>query len=278
MNEDLVRELHDAAARSESPAEASVRPPETTSRQLAAMRRDVLRKLRVERGMSVVEIGCGIALVGLPVARRTTRYVGLDFAPQAVQVANERFRAAGLEGRASAQHVDVLALREDELRKLGRFSRVLMYAVLHYARTDQEALSFLSVAAELLDTGGRALIGSLPLTDLRDDWPPPGERHRGSLARVTAAARWTTSAGAASVPLTRRWKARYLFESALNQRARRADFVSPRLPADYTLSLTTAAVERWLAMLPNELVHHWELPSPGAPLAAARADLIVERP
>jgi SAM-dependent methyltransferase len=242
------------------------------------MRRDVLRKLRIEPGVSVVEIGCGIALVGLPVARRATRYLGLDFAPQAVQVANERFRKAGLEGRASAQHVDVLALGADELRQLGRFSRVLMYAVLHYARTDQEALRFLSVAADLLDRGGRALIGSLPLADLRDDWPSPGEGQKRGLERVTAAARWTTSAGAASVPLTRRWKTRYMFESVLNKRARRADFVAPSLPANYTLPLTTAAIERWLAMLPNELVHHWELPAAGAPLAAARADLIVVRP
>ena len=298
MSENLVRDIHDAAAVSEIPAEASVRPPGTTSRELAAMQRDVLRKLALEPDMSVLEIGCGVALVGLPVARRAARYVGLDFAPQAVQAANRRFLENGLADKATALEVDVLALGDAEIRDLGQFDRVLAYAVLHYARSEQEARRFLQVTHDLLASGGRALIGNLPLEDLRDDWPapspptpspaapslpaPPSPRAspshaRGRAARLAATARWTASAGKAPVPLTRTWKARYLAQSAAKRRSRRPAFVSPQLPPNYTLPLTTAGFERWLTAFHEDLRHEWALPAPGAPLAASRADLILVR-
>jgi len=277
VSENLVRDIHDAAAVSNIPAEASVRPPGTTSRELAAMHRDVLRKLALEPGMSVLEIGCGVALVGLPVARRAARYVGLDFAPQAVQAANRRFLGSGLADKATAVDVDVLALGDDEIRELGRFNRVLAYAVLHYARSEDEARRFLQVTHDLLASGGRALIGNLPLEDLRADWPSPPPHPRGRAARLAATARWTASAGKAPVPLTRRWKARYLAESAIKRRSHDPEFVAPQLPPNYTLPLTTVAFARWLTALHEDLRHEWVLPAPGAPLAASRADLILLR-
>ena len=276
MSENLVRDIHDVAATSAIPAEASVRPSGTTSRELAAMQRDVLRKLALEPGMSVLEIGCGVAVIGLPVAERAARYVGLDFAPHAVDAANRRFLEAGLADKATAVNVDVLALGDTELRELGPFDRVLAYAVLHYARSEQETVRFLQVIHDLLASGGRALIGNLPLEDLRADWPAPPPQTPGLAARLAAVARWTTSAGKSPVPLTRGWKARYVVQSATKGRSRDPEFVSPQLPPNYTLPLTTAVFERWLAAF-DELGHRWALPAPGVPLAAARADLILVR-
>jgi SAM-dependent methyltransferase len=140
MSNNLVRDIHDVVASSKDLAEASIRPSGTTRRELRAMERDVLRKLQLERGTSVAEIGCGIGLLGLPVAERAARYVGLDFAPLAVAVATERLGAAGLSDRASVLCIDALSVAEEELDRLGRFDRVLMYAVLHYARNEQEAM------------------------------------------------------------------------------------------------------------------------------------------
>jgi len=276
VSENLVRDIHDAVAGSDIPAEASVRPPGTTSRELAAMHRDVMRKLRPEHS-SVVEIGCGVALLGEPVARRAARYMGLDFAPQAVAAANRRFRDAGLAEKAVAVNVDVLALGATELRDLGRFERVLMYAVLHYARSEDEAVRFLRVVDALLASGGRALIGSLPLEDLQTDWPAPGDPEASRLARLAKSARWIATRGTAPVPLSRVWKARHLAQSAVRDRSREPRFASPQLPANYTLPLTTAAIERWLAGFGDDLRHRWLLPAPGVPLAAGRADLILVR-
>lgn len=277
MSENLVRDIHDAAATSEIPAEASVRPSGTTPRELGAMHRDILRKLALEPGMNVLEIGCGVGVVGLPVAERAARYVGLDFAPQAVNAANRRFLEAGLADKAKAVNIDVLALGDAELRDLGRFDRVLAYAVLHYARSEQEAMRFLQVIHDLLPNGGRALIGNLPLEDLRVDWPSAPPRSPTRAARLAAAACWTASAGGAPVPLTRRWKALYIAQSATRGRSQDPEFVSPQLPPNYTLPLTTVAFERWLTALGSDLGHRWALPAPGVPLAAGRADLILVR-
>jgi SAM-dependent methyltransferase len=278
-SDNLVRDVHDAVAGSDILAEASVRPAGTTGRELRAMQRDVLRKLQLDREASVVEIGCGIGLLGVPVARRAGRYVGLDFAPRAVEVANGRLLAAGLAPRARAMCVDILGADREMLKALGRFDRVLVYSVLHYARTDAEAVRFLRSTVDLLAPRGRALVGNIPLEDLLIDWPaddPP----TGLLARLFAATSWAARGGTAPVPLTRRWKLRRLAEMALKAKARSsvADFAPARLPPSYTISLDTNAVERWLATLGADLVRSWELPAPGVPLGSARADLIVSRP
>lgn len=161
MSDNLARDVHDAVADSDSLVEASVRPPATTPRELEVMRRDVLRKLKLGREMRVAELGCGIALLGVPVAARVAHYVGLDFAPRAVDVANDRLRAAGFGERAKVLCVDVLSVAPAELEALGRFDRVLMYGAFHYARTDAEATCFLQRVVDLLDVGGRALIGNI---------------------------------------------------------------------------------------------------------------------
>jgi SAM-dependent methyltransferase len=279
VSENLVRDVHDAVAASENPAQASVRPPGTTPRELAAMRRDVLRKLRLRAGMSVAEVGCGVGLLGVPVAQRAAVYVGLDFAPQAVLVANERLQAAGVADRARALCLDVLNMPDRDLDELGRFDRVLMYAVLHYARSEREAALFLRRASDLLAPGGRALIGNVPLEDLRCDWRGSERAARGLPARLLATGRWLATPGSAPVPLTRGWKARHTLEATIKRSggAPLDSFAAARLPAGYTLTLSTADVERWLATLDERLTHRWELPAPGVPLAAARADLILQR-
>jgi SAM-dependent methyltransferase len=278
MSDNLVRDVHDAVAGSRSPAEASVRPPGTTPRQLVAMQRDVLRKLRLRRGTSVAEIGCGVALLGVPVARRAGRYVGLDFAPRAVQVANDRLRSAGRHHSAHVVCIDVLTAGREELQELGSFDRVLMYAVFHYARTEQEAMLFLQRTVDLLAPGGRALIGNVPLDDLGADWEAPDTVPQALIARLVALVRWVLHPGTGAVPLTRRWKARNVFETSLKGCSSGQRFAAARLPANYTLLLTTPAVERWLATVDGDFVHHWELPAPGVPLARGRADLIIVRP
>jgi hypothetical protein len=152
-----------------------------------------------------------------------------------------------------------------------------MYAVLHLARSEQEAVRFLQVTVELLASGGRALIGSVPLEDLQVDWPSGRSLAGGRIARLAALGRWMASPGSAPVRLTRRWKARHVLRSVIKGRSDNPDFVLPRLPPNYTLPLTTTALERWLAPFGDELRYEWALPAPGVPLAAARADLIVVR-
>jgi 2-polyprenyl-3-methyl-5-hydroxy-6-metoxy-1,4-benzoquinol methylase len=279
VSDNLVREIHDVVAMSEDPAQASVRPSGTTRRELRAMRRDVLRKLQLRPWMSVAEIGCGVGMLGVPVAERAARYVGLDFAPRAVQVANERLRAAGVGERARALCVDVLGIADEDLEQLGRFDRVLVYATFHYVRSEQEALRFLQRTVDMVVPGGIALVGNIPLEDMGIDWTASERYPRGLIARLIAAGSWIATPDAAPVPLTLGWKARRTVETIIKARSRRLvnAFPPARLPANYTLSLTTVAVESWLAALEGNLTYRWRLPAPGVPLAHGRADLIVLR-
>jgi SAM-dependent methyltransferase len=279
LSDALLRDIHDVVAGSGNPAEASLRPPGTTRRELRAMQRDVLRKLRLGRGISVAEIGCGVGLLGVPVAERAGRYLGLDFAPQAVRVAGERLRAAGADGRADVICLDVLSVQDEQLRELGRFDRVLVYAVVQCVRSEQEGMRFLRCALDLLAPGGMALIGSLPLADLHVDWTPPDPLPRGLRERVLAAGRWILTPGTAPVPLTRRWKARRAVEQIIKMRVQSpiGDFTPLLLPEHYTIALSTATVERWLSRLQGDFTYRWRLPAPGVPLAAGRADLILHK-
>jgi len=280
MTDELLRDLHDAAADSENPAEASLRPQGTTRRELRAMRRDVLRKLRVGAGMSAVELGCGVGLLSVPVARRAGRYLGLDFAPQAVRVANRRLREAGLaEDRARAVCADVLRISDSELEAFGRFERVLVYAVLQCVRDEEQGVRFLQRTLDLLAEGGRALVGNLPLSDLAVDWTAPDPPPHGLLQRARVGGRWILTPGTASVPLTRRWKARRAVERVIKLQLESpiGDFPSVVLPEHHTVKLSTETVERWLASLQGDFTYRWRLPAPGVPLVAGRADLVLHR-
>jgi SAM-dependent methyltransferase len=279
VSDNLVRDIHDAVAGSENPAEASVRPSGTTRRELRTMQRDVLGKLRLRPWMTVAEIGCGVGLLGVPVAERCARYVGIDFAPRAVQAANERLRAAGVGERAQALCLDLLGVSEEDLDGLGCFDRVLVYAAFHYVRSEQEAVRFLQRTCNLMAPGGMALVGNIPLSDLDVDWSPSEPSPRGLIARSVALGRWIAIPGSAPVPLTPWWKVRRTFETILKARSRRpiGDFPPARLPSKYTLPLTTGAIDAWVAALDGDLTHRWRLPAPGAPLAHSRADLIVNR-
>ena len=241
------------------------------------MERDVVRKLRLRPETTVVEIGCGVALLGVPVARRTARYVGLDFAPQAVEVARDRLRDAGLEHRARVECIDVLTAKRDELRALGRFDRLLMYAVFHYARDEAEAILFLQRTVDLLNPGGRALIGNVPLDDLQGAWTPPDPAPTGLGPRLVALTRWVMRPGGGAVPLSRSWKARSIMETMRKSRSSVEPFAPARLPPGYTLALSTPAIESWLRTLEGDVRYQWQLPAPGVPLAPGRADLILVR-
>src|SRR3954452_10343629 len=106
---DLVRTMHDDAARDPNPGVASVRPRGTTRLELRLLVRDVLRKLDVGAESSVLEIGCGVGVIGVPIARKVRRYVGVDLAEVALGVLATQLADAGLDHRAELHTVDFVA-------------------------------------------------------------------------------------------------------------------------------------------------------------------------
>jgi 2-polyprenyl-3-methyl-5-hydroxy-6-metoxy-1,4-benzoquinol methylase len=278
-NENLVRDFHNAIAFRADPGEASCRTQGTTAFELRLMVRDVERKLEVKHGHRVLEIGCGVGVLAIPLARRASEYVGVDVASEAVEVLTSRFAMAGLDQSATAAVIDFISAPEAEIASLGLFDRVLVYATLHYVRTAADGELFIRRALALTRPGGTILFGNLPLDDLSEGiWPSGGgPRHRLNTLRWALAARIDV----AGLEVSRWWRVRHLVYSRAKHRCavlRRGTNMPPHsLPPGYVLNLTKERVEQWLARAPLASQHRWLLPAVGVPQYANRMDLVVTR-
>lgn len=236
MPDSSVRDIHDAVAGSDDPVVASTRPAATTDAEMRRMIADVLAKLRPE-GTTVLEIGCGTGVLAVPIAGRAARYAGVDISPRAADVLRRRLPAATIR---------CADITQDDLGDMGTFDRVLVYATLHYVRTEDEGARFVRNALARLAPGGVALFGNLPLP-------------------------------AADLPHTRRQRILALAWSARRRLSRRRQrSAPPALPAEACLPLTRRLIEVWLATVDGAR-WRWLAPATGVPMQRTRADLIVER-
>ena len=236
MSTNPVRDLHDAVARNRDPVIASTRPATTTAVEMARMVEDVIAKLRPD-GSSVVELGCGIGVLAEPIARRASRYVGVDMAQEALNVLKERIP------KAVVRCADVTT---DDISDLGTFDRVLVYTTLHLVASEADGERFVQSALGLLAPGGLALFGNLPL---------PSEDLPHSRVQRTAGLAWSV-------------------RRRLGHRPIRTP--TAPLPAGYALPLTRPLIEGWLAASPG-VQWDWLVPRIGVPMHRTRADLVVKR-
>jgi predicted O-methyltransferase YrrM len=278
----LVKDIHNTAASSENPAEASIRPPGTTAVEFAVMSRDVMRKLRVDRDSEVLEIGCGTGILALPIARRARRFVGVDFAEEALDVLRRRFAEAGLSDRTQLLVGNVLEMDAAELQELRGADRVLVYATIHLARDHDEGAAFIAAALDLVAPGGRVLIGNVPLEELEADAAMLAQAGgSGRLGRWRAYARWIGHH--AGFGRTRAWKLRallfFFIRGLLDRRRAPAPPAgeSLGLPVGYTVRMTRDGVEDWIRRAPFPVSYSWVAPAVGSPLFLGRADLVIRR-
>lgn len=236
MPDSSVRDIHDAVADSDDPVVASTRPATTTDLELRRMVADVIAKLQPD-GVSVIEVGCGTGVLGIPVARRASRYAGVDISPRALDVLRQRVPTA------TVRCADVTA---DDLSDLGTYDRVLVYAALHYVQTADEGRRFIRNSLARLAPGGRALIGNIPL---------PAEELPHSAGQRLRGLAW--SAG----------------RRLLRNRGRAAP---PGLPPGSCLPLTRSLIEEWLGDVAG-VTWRWAAPATGVPLQRTRADLLLQR-
>jgi SAM-dependent methyltransferase len=236
MSVNPVRDLHDAVARSEDPVVASTRPTATTAGEMQRMVEDVIEKLRPD-GASVLELGCGTGVLGVPIALRASRYVGVDVSPEAVAVLSDRLPNALIRCADVTVH---------PLDDLGRFDRVLVYATLHYVTNPAQGERFVRNALALLAPGGQALFGNVPI---------PNKDLPHSPSRRVAGLVWSG------------WR-------RLKGRPRRASVGG--LPPGYCVPLNRTLIDGWLRDVPG-IRWRWLAPKVGVPLHRTRADLVVER-
>jgi SAM-dependent methyltransferase len=280
-----VARLHNEVARADDAGVASTRPSGTTATELQRMVADVITKLDLGPEQAVCEIGCGTGVLARPIAARVRRFVGVDFAGEALAVLGEHFEQDGTADRATLLCLDVLGDDVGPLTALGPFDRVLVYATFHYVPDDAAGARFLETIVQLLAPGGLALVGNLPLQDLADEraalrqvpWP----------RRLMAGGRWLLTEPT-PVPRGITWKLRAVASTARRAVARRrsrrsagslaASSATAELPAGSVVPLRIATLERALADVHPAVEHRWAAPQVGVPLFADRADLLLRRP
>ncbi|TMC50512.1 MAG: class I SAM-dependent methyltransferase [Chloroflexi bacterium] len=269
-----IRQFYDALSASTNELVASHRPPDTRRGQMAILLDNIVEALAPLRDARVLDIGCGTGVLGLQIARHARQYVGIDLSPAAVDALQDRARAMGLTN-VEARVADVLA---DDFAAAApgsrSFDRVLMYTVINLAQTEEEGRRFMQGGLDSLAPGGRALVGSIPIEELRMTAP-----WRGAGGRGVGVARWVLRSHA-GLPHTRAWKVRSLARRAsdrLRPLAAGVADVPPHTPGQF-VPLRRDMVEDWVRSTHPEMRWRWAVERIGAPMHASRADLIVEAP
>lgn len=268
-NPNPVAELHNAVAASPNPAEASTRPQGTLAIELKLMTRYVVRRLRLSPATSVLEIGCGTGIFSEPIAKAGASYLGVDFAQRPIEILRERAAASPFGTRIDAHHLDPLA-QPQAMEALGSFDRALMYATLHYARSEAEGRDLVRLVIDRLRPGGRALIGSLPLQELRWELQPQARP-------VVVRARLLLKGEREPLPTPPLWRlgcALAVTAKRIPSHWGRGAVPPPSLPAGYAITLSRSMIEGWL---PDTVRYRWRRGAAGAPLSFGRADLLITR-
>jgi SAM-dependent methyltransferase len=118
---------------------------------------DVAAKLKLCPTDDLLEIGCGPGNLLIPLAFLCRSATGIDH-PNAVGRLTDRLPGPPAITTVPGNFLDV---KPPE----GSYSKIFMYAMLHYLSSLEEVLGFIRKAAELLRPGGRMLLGDLPNAD-----------------------------------------------------------------------------------------------------------------
>ncbi|CAN5821675.1 class I SAM-dependent methyltransferase [soil metagenome] len=127
----------------------------------------VCRKLRLARGETLLDVGCGWGALAIHAARNYgVRAVGVTLSARQHELANRRIREAGLEGRVEVCHQDYRDMT-------GTFDKVAAIGILEHIGADCDA--FFRHVHERLAPGGLFLnhaIGAAPHADAWRQHPP----------------------------------------------------------------------------------------------------------
>lgn len=111
--------------------------------------------LVMNRPMPLLDIGCGIGLLGQYLHARgaITRYLGVDSDPRKIEAGNRALRLSGLEGVLQLSHVD--GVQQQAIR-----GHVALLDVLHYLPLEGQRV-LLDNAMTHVAPGGRLVIRSV---------------------------------------------------------------------------------------------------------------------
>lgn len=101
------------------------------------------------RGLSVLEIGCGLGTDGAQFAKAGAHYTGVDLTEAAIELARKRFEIAGLPGEFRVADAENLDFADES------FDRIYSHGVLHHTPDTARAVAEIH---RMLKPGGRAMV------------------------------------------------------------------------------------------------------------------------
>lgn len=113
---------------------------------------DVAGKLALSPQDILLDLGCNIGNLLIPLSFLVNRVVGIDH-PDCIRRLNERF---------CGSNVSLIAGNFLDVEVSDGFHKILCYDVLHYCSDAPELFAVMDKAVSLLEPGGRALFGDLP--------------------------------------------------------------------------------------------------------------------
>ncbi len=219
-----------------SPTEMSGRYPS----QRVSERRllfDVAEKLALDATDEVLDIGCGVGQLALP----------MSFLVEQVTVVDHAEVIAKMQSRLKAQNIGYLAGDFLEVAvEENTFDKVLSYSVVQNLEDEQQLQNFVTKAVSVLRPGGRLLIGDVSNVDKK-------RRFQSSTFGARFEEEWRRSEGSAT----------NIDRSAL-------------LPEGHRLEFTDRIVLNLLGMLRDEGSDAYVLPQPSdLPWGLTREDILV---
>ncbi len=120
---------------------------------------DVLRKLSLCATDHLLDIGCGVGTLLLPLSQHVKKIIGVDH-PAIIERLRTAPHPANCEFVAGHWLRDTFAIAPVE--------KIVAYSVVHYLASMNEVIAFITKALACLQPSGRLLIGDLPNDSLRD--------------------------------------------------------------------------------------------------------------
>lgn len=118
---------------------------------------DVISKVSPQATDRALEIGCGVGIILNPLAELVTEAIGIDH-PNVIA----KYQSRGVHSR-----IRLLGGEWPATRPEGKFDIIIAYSVLLCLTSEDDAWSFYRACLDLLNPGGRLLLGDMPNRDAK---------------------------------------------------------------------------------------------------------------
>ncbi|MDH5180890.1 MAG: class I SAM-dependent methyltransferase [Gammaproteobacteria bacterium] len=119
---------------------------------------DLADKLKIESSDSVLEIGCGVGNLLIPLSFFVNDITGID----------HETVIGRLKNRYYSEKITLLAGTLEDQKIDGQFDKIIIYSVLHYMKDTDALFAFIDKACSLLKDSGRMLLGDISCLGRKD--------------------------------------------------------------------------------------------------------------